>query len=175
MGMVTATLTIEGKPRKVLMQAPTNGFFYVIDRETGKLISAEKIGKATWADHIDLETGRPVELPGIRYEHGPVVLWPWTAGVHNWQAMSYSPQSGLVYVPTMQLGFRFTPAPETFLGVIATPELTDDPRDGKGALVAWDPVEQKERWRVAAALDVERRRAVDGGRAWCSRATTRAG
>ena len=77
-----------------------------------------------------------------------MVLWPWTAGVHNWQAMSYSPQSGLVYVPTMQLGFRFTPAPETFLGVIATPEMTDDPQDGKGALVAWDPVAQKVRWRV---------------------------
>ena len=147
-GMVTATLTIEGHPRKVLMQAPTNGFFYVLDRETGKLISAEKIGKASWADHIDLETGRPVELPGIRYENGPVVIWPWTAGVHNWQAMSYSPQSGLVYVPTMQLGFRFTPAPDTFLGVIATPEFTDDPRDGKGALIAWDPVGQVPRWRV---------------------------
>ena len=147
-GMVTATLNIDGAPRKVLMQAPTNGFFYVLDRETGRLISAEKIGKVTWADHIDLATGRPVELPGIRYENGPVVLWPWTAGVHNWQAMSYSPQTGLVYVPTMQLGFRFTPAPETFLGVIATPAMTDDPQDGKGALVAWDPVAQKERWRV---------------------------
>ena len=145
-GMVTATLIIDGRLRKVLMQAPTNGFFYVLDRETGKLISAEKIGKATWADHIDLTTGRPVELPGIRYEHGPVVIWPWTAGVHNWQAMSYNPQTGLVYVPTMQLDFRFTPAPDTFLGVIATPEFTDDPHDGKGALVAWDPVAQKVRW-----------------------------
>ncbi len=148
MGMVTATLTIDGRARKVLMQAPTNGFFYVLDRETGKLISAEKIGKATWADSIDIETGRPVELPGIRYENGPVVLWPWTAGVHNWQAMSFNPKTGLVYVPTMQLGFRFTPAPETFLGVVATPEFTDDPRDGKGALVAWDPVAQKPRWTI---------------------------
>jgi quinohemoprotein ethanol dehydrogenase len=148
MGMVTATLTIDGRPRKVLMQAPTNGFFYVLDRETGKLISAEKIGKATWASHIDLETGRPVEAPNIRYEKGPVVLWPWTAGVHNWQAMSYSPRTGLVYVPTMQLGFRFTPAPETFLGVIATPEFSGDPKDGKGTLVAWDPVAQKPRWSV---------------------------
>ena len=145
-GMVTATLAIDGKPRKVLMQAPTNGFFYVLDRETGKLISAEKIGKATWADHIDLATGRPVEAPGIRYDHGPVVMWPWTAGVHNWQAMSFNPQTGLVYVPTMQLGFRFTPAPDTFSGVIATPEFTNDPHDGKGALVAWDPVAQKPRW-----------------------------
>ena len=147
-GMVTATLTIEGQSRKVLMQAPTNGFFYVLDRETGKLISAEKFSKATWADHIDLATGRPVELPGIRYENGPVTLWPWTAGAHNWQAMAFNPQTGLVYIPTMQLGFRFTPAPETYLGVVATPHLTDDPLDGKGALVAWDPVAQRPRWRV---------------------------
>ncbi len=147
-GMITATLTIDGHARKVLMQAPTNGFFYVLDRETGKLISAEKYSKATWADHIDAETGRPVELPGIRYENGPVTIWPWTGGAHNWQAMAFNPETGLVYIPTMQLGFDFTPSPESFQGVVATPHRTDDPRDGKGALVAWDPVAQKERWRV---------------------------
>jgi quinohemoprotein ethanol dehydrogenase len=147
-GIVTATLTIDGKPRKVLLHAPTNGFFYVIDRETGKVISAEKTGKVTWADHIDLATGRPVEAPNIRYEKGETVIWPWTAGAHNWQAMSYSPRTGLVYLPYMQLGFRFTKAPETFSGVIATPVKTDDPHDGKGALIAWDPVAQKPRWTV---------------------------
>jgi len=130
----------------VLMQAPTNGFFYVIDRETGKLISAEKYGKVTWADHIDMTTGRPVEYPGIRYENGSVVLYPWTAGTHNWQAMSYSPKTGLVYIPYLQLGFRFTKNPNVYSGVVATPEFTDDPHDGKGALIAWDPVAQKQRW-----------------------------
>ena len=105
--MITATLTIDGKPRKVLMQAPTNGFFYVLDRETGKLISAEKIGKVTWAERIDLKTGRPVEAPNIRYETGdPIMLCPGTIGAHNWQAMSYSPQTGLVYIPYMQIGMR---------------------------------------------------------------------
>ena len=146
MGMVTATLQIDGKPRKVLMQAPTNGFFYVIDRETGKLISAEKYGKVTWANHIDIDSGRPVEYPGIRYESGSVVLYPWTAGTHNWQAMSYSPQTGLVYIPYMQLGFRFTRNASAYAGVVATPEFTEDPQDGKGALIAWDPVAQKQRW-----------------------------
>jgi quinohemoprotein ethanol dehydrogenase len=144
--MVTATLAIDGKPRKVLMQAPSNGFFYVLDRETGKLISAEKYGKVTWADHIDIESGRPVEYPGIRYENGSVVLYPWTAGTHNWQAMSYSPQTGLVYIPYMQLGFRFTKDANAYAGVVATPEFTQDPHDGKGALIAWDPVAQKQRW-----------------------------
>jgi len=147
-GMITTTLAIDGKPRKVLMQAPTNGFFYVIDRVTGKLISAEKFGKATWAERIDLVTGRPVEAPGIRYESGSVVIWPWTGGAHNWHAMSFNPGTGLVYIPYMQLGFRFTKAPDSFLGVVATPEPSDDPHEGKGALIAWDPVAQKPRWTV---------------------------
>ena len=84
----------QGRMRKVLMQAPTNGFFYVIDRETSKLISAEKIGKVTWAERINLKTGRPVEAPGIRYPDGPATIWPSTYGAHNWQAMSYNPNTG---------------------------------------------------------------------------------
>ena len=84
MDMVLATLEIDGKPRKVLLHAPKNGFFYVLDRENGKLISAEKIGKVTWAERVDLKTGRPVEVPGARYEHGGVLLWPSPSGVHNW-------------------------------------------------------------------------------------------
>lgn len=145
-GMITATLTIDGRPRKVLMQAPTNGFFYVLDRETGRAISAEKLGKVTWADRIDMATGRPVEMPNIRYETGSSLIWPSTLGAHNWQAMSFSPRTGLVYVPYMHLGMRFTRAPETFQGVIARPEFSGDGKDGKGALIAWDPVAQKPRW-----------------------------
>jgi quinohemoprotein ethanol dehydrogenase len=147
--MIATTLRIDGKPRKVLMQAPTNGFFYVLDRETGKLVNEpRKTGKVTWADRIDMKTGRPVEAANIRYENGSSVIWPWTAGTHNWMAMSYNPGTGLVYIPYMQAGFRFTRAPETFSGVIATPEKSDDPHDGKGALLAWDPVAQKPRWMV---------------------------
>src|SRR3546814_8969493 len=86
------------------MQAPTNGFFYVLDRETGELISAEKIGKVTWADHIDLKTGRPVEAPNLRYETGEVTIFPGSLGAHNFQPMSYSPRTGLVYIPYQQLG-----------------------------------------------------------------------
>jgi len=147
-GIVTATLTIDGKPRKVLMQAPTNGFFYVIDRETGKLISAEKLGKVTWADHIDLKTGRPVEAPNIRYETGETVMWPSPAGAHNWQAMSYNPETGLVYIPYMEMGATFRKAPGTFLGVAIGPVMTDDPHEGRGALIAWDPIRQKASWTV---------------------------
>jgi quinohemoprotein ethanol dehydrogenase len=158
--MITADLTIDGKVRKVLMQSPTNGFFYVIDRTTGKLISAEKTGKVTWADHIDLSTGRPVEADNIRYQKGPTEIWPSPWGTHNWQGMSFSPQSGLVYIPYMQLGARFTddgmPAPASpeaavkFSGVYLQ-LLVRDPDDNTGALLAWDPVTQQPRWRVPRA------------------------
>ena len=150
--MTLATLTIEGVSRPVLMQAPKNGFFYVLDRRTGKVISAEKLGKVTWADHIDLATGRPVENPGIRYETGPSIIYPFNSGLHSWMRMAYSPATGLVYVPTMQMATRFRrgePEDKDFnvLGLnIAS--VGADPGDGKGALVAWDPKAQKARWRA---------------------------
>ena len=162
--IILADLTIDERRRKVLMQAPTNGFFYVIDRYTGKLISAEKIGKVTWADHIDLKTGRPVELPNIRGEHGSSIIYPDTFGAHNWQAMSYSPMTGMVYIPYMQLGMKYGPAPSTPEAVdvttdprkiilrmgVAAESIRDeaDPMDERGSLLAWDPVAQKARWRV---------------------------
>jgi quinohemoprotein ethanol dehydrogenase len=155
--MILAELKIAGSKRKVLMQAPTNGFFYVLDRETGKLISAEKIGKVTWADRIDIESGRPVERPNIRYEKGPVDIYPSPLGAHSWQAMAYDPKAGLVYIPYMQLGARITdekyPRQETgeppvHFGGVYIDILHDSPEDGRGALIAWDPVEQQARWRV---------------------------
>ena len=90
------------------MQAPKNGFYYVIDRRTGKLISAEKLGKVTWAERIDLVTGRPVERAGIRYEHGASIIWPGNLGLHNWPPMSFSPKMGLTYLPTVESGGRMT-------------------------------------------------------------------
>jgi quinohemoprotein ethanol dehydrogenase len=156
--MVTAELTIEGRRRKVLMQAPTNGFFYVIDRTTGRLISTGKLGKITWADHIDLKTGRPVEAPNIRYETGSVDMWPGPYGAHNWQGMSFDPRSGLVYIPYMQLGARFTDErtpiandqddPAFHFAGVYIQMLLNDSDDGKGALLAWDPVAQQPRWRI---------------------------
>ena len=145
--IIAATLTLDGKPRKVLMSAPTNGFFYVIDRTDGKLISAGKMGKVTWADHIDIATGRPVEARNIRYETGVSTLWPGPNGAHNWQDMSYNPKSGLVYVPYMQLGMKFIKKPDV-LGGLAMEPVMQDPEDGKGALIAYDPVTQSVKWKV---------------------------
>ncbi|HEX7871603.1 MAG TPA: PQQ-dependent dehydrogenase, methanol/ethanol family [Sphingobium sp.] len=151
--MISATIPIDGKPRKVLMQQPTNGFFYVLDRETGKLISAEKVGKVTWASHIDMASGRPVEAPNVHYQDGPVDIYPSTLGSHNWQAMSYSPKTGLVYIPYMQVGARYAKATTGALASITGASasfITDkkDKEDLTGALVAWDPVAQKARWRM---------------------------
>jgi quinohemoprotein ethanol dehydrogenase len=150
--MTLAELTIGGRPRDVVMQAPKNGFFYVLDRRTGKLISAEKIGKVTWADHIDLATGRPVEAKGIRYETGETTLWPNPTGAHNWQAMSFDPKTGLVYIPYMQNGVHYyqgEPRPgDVMVGGLSIGSARTDPEDGKGALLAWDPVAQARRWKV---------------------------
>jgi quinohemoprotein ethanol dehydrogenase len=151
--MIMTTLSIDGEPLKVLMQASSNGFYYVLDRETGKLLSAEKIGKVTWAERIDLETGRPVEAEGVRYESGEAEVWPSGIGAHNWHAMSFSPKTGLAYIPYMQIGSRFfkdkdVPGETRLYNLTIQQFISDDPQDGKGALLAWDPVEQKPRWRV---------------------------
>ena len=150
--MIAATLSLDGKPRKVLMHAPTNGFFYVLDRERGKVISAGKTTVITWARGIDLATGRPIEEPNIRYETGATKIWPGPIGGHNWQAMSYSPGSGLVYIPVLQIGAHFYRGVQTenafdLFGLMLEP-IIEKPGDGKGKLVAWDPVAQKEAWSV---------------------------
>jgi PQQ-dependent dehydrogenase (methanol/ethanol family) len=103
--MMLAELQIDGKPRKVLMQAPKNGFFYVLDRTTGELLSAEPYVAVTWASHVDMATGRPVEREGARYyETGiPSFQLPFAFGAHDWPPMSYSPRTGLVYIPAMEV------------------------------------------------------------------------
>lgn len=146
-----ADLTIEGRPRRVLMQAPKNGFLYVIDRTNGRFISAGKIVKVTWADHIDPETGRPVEAANIRFEKGDVVIWPNPTGGHNWQSQAFSPRTGLIYIPAMHNGVRYSKdriERGVFVNAMWIGSEKADERDGKGSLVAWDPVAQKEVWRV---------------------------
>ena len=159
MDIAMATLTIAGRPRKVLMQAPKNGFFYVLDRLTGKLISAANIGKVSWASGIDLKTGRPVENPGIRYENGPVLAWPGTYGTHNWQPMSFSPNTGLVYIPTIHQADVYsaegvkpagwTPVNHAWNTAMGANGTVTAPVDSfSSTLQAWDPVTQKARWSV---------------------------
>ncbi len=148
--IILAKLLIDGRYHRVLMQSPTNGFFYVIDRDTGKLLSAEKTGKVTWAERIDMATGRPVEAPNIRYENGPVTFWPSPFGTHNWQPMAFSPRTGLVYIPTIKLAARYARSQNSLFegGGTEFTLLKIDPDDATGALLAWDPVARKPRWSV---------------------------
>jgi quinohemoprotein ethanol dehydrogenase len=160
MDMPLATLTIKGKSRKVIMQAPKNGFFYVLDRVTGELISAEPYVKVSWAAKIDLNTGRPLELPGARYENGSeFTLWPSPAGGHNWQPMSFSPQTGLAYIPTLEMPATYQDRGVDLAGWQRRPGSSGDNAVNLGFaagltdqseafLQAWDPVTQRRVWKA---------------------------
>ena len=167
--IILADLEIGGKMRKVLMQAPKNGFFYILDRATGELLSADPIAKTTWASHIDLKTGRPVENPDARYYRTgkTTILYPSSGGAHNWQPMSYSPQTGLVYLPVMEMGIPLSQggSPTPVPGVYNTgtdmqggtawnaEQLKSIRQDTKGFLMAWDPVRRKVAWKRELAAN----------------------
>jgi alcohol dehydrogenase (cytochrome c) len=107
--LINATITVEGQPRKVIMQLNRNGFMYVIDRTNGKLISAKPFEKVSWATHVDLTTGRPVETAqgkdvraGKAIEH-----WPSARGAKNWPHAAFNPDTGLLYANTMHVGMMY--------------------------------------------------------------------
>ncbi len=165
--IILADLTIEGQPRKVLMQAPKNGFFYVLDRTNGKLLSAKPYITMNWSSGVGPD-GRPQVNPEAYYfKTGK----PWTAlpgpyGGHNWQPMSFSRKTGLVYIPAHEQLFTYMhdpawkPSPIGYnLGLIGQASaMPQDPAvkgqvlgATKGFLKAWDPVAQKEVWSVDLA------------------------
>ena len=163
--MILADLTIDGQPRKVVMQAPKNGFFYVIDRTNGKLISAKPFAQVTWATGIDLNTGRPIENPASRYDQTgkPFSGSPSPHGAHSWMPMSFDPKTGLVYIPVQEVGFTYAPDKAFVskpLGInvgldMAAVSMPQDPRIKSAAMAginghiaAWDPVTNKEVWRI---------------------------
>ena len=165
--MILADLVIDGEERPVIMQAPKNGFFYVLDRRTGEFLAAEPYATVTWASHVDPETGRPVVTEGARYENKPTGLQlPGPIGGHNWHPMSYHPEHGLVYIPRQDVGWVYA-TDEAFehrpgywnTGTDSRPAaLPDDPATKKavlktvrGTIVAWDPVAMAPRWEVEHA------------------------
>ncbi len=161
--MILADLTIDGQVRKVIMQAPKNGFFYVLDRATGAFISARNFVPVTWAKGIDPKTGRPIENEAARYRLKPALVSPSPLGAHNWQPMAYSPKTGLVYIPAMELASLYKTA-DPFIEYpgryntgtdMLIASLPDDEAQRKavrpmmkGRLAAWDPAAQKEVWSV---------------------------
>ncbi len=157
MDMELATVPIHGEPTPVLLQAPKNGFFYVINRKTGKLLSAEKFGHVNWASRVDMRTGRPVENAAARFSKEPYLVFPGPGGVHNIQAMSYDPLTALVYIPRRDLGLvyssvgidagKWRPAGGMVTNTgLAPPPATLVVPPGHSDLVAWDPLKQKAVW-----------------------------
>ena len=170
--MILADLVIRNRTRKVLMQAPKNGFFYVLDRETGELISADKYTPVTWASHVDLESGRPVETANADHSSQTQTTSPAALGGHNWQPMAFNQTIGLVYIPVIeavqpfgtQEHFTYQPGSQWNLGQ-AEPVGKAGGLSGvpapiieaifkklmRGRLIAWDPVLQEEKWRIEHA------------------------
>jgi quinohemoprotein ethanol dehydrogenase len=165
--LMLADLTINGRPRKVIMQANKNAFYYVLDRLTGQFISAGPFSKVTWAKGIDQRTGRPMVNPEAYYGTEPIQISPGGGGAHNWSPMSFNPQAGLVYIPTSTNNSftyaaepSFNPQPGRMTGTVRPapaptlpppPAIGPEPLEGpggRGALVAWDPVAQQMRWRT---------------------------
>src|SRR5580698_6648005 len=153
-------LTIKGRPRKVITQASKNGFFWVLDRVTGEFISGAPYVKTTWALGLDAK-GRPIVNPAAYYDTAPIALFPTGGGAHNWSPMSYSPLTGWVYIPVFLQPFTYAALDEVkpnsngYTRGSVDPKLIDSPAIGpptaegmRGALQAWDPVDQKLMWRI---------------------------
>jgi quinohemoprotein ethanol dehydrogenase len=165
--IVLADLTIDGARRRVVMQAPKNGFFYVLDAKTGELISAKNFTDVNWATGIDMKTGRPIENPEARYNKTGKLYRALQNpnGAHTWHSMSYSPLTGLVYIPIHSSNFVFGNDAAFKAKTLATntgadfsgnaPANAEEAKkavdSAQGRLIAWDPVAQKEAWRVERA------------------------
>ncbi len=157
-------LGIDGAPRRVVMQAPKNGFFYILDAKTGELLSADAFTTLTWATGID-EDGRPIEVPAARNLEEDYAVLPGPTGAHNWHPMSYSSETGLVYIPTNTWPLLYSrpnpdEAPTPSIWNIGYREDAGWPQSfpagaveglremGGGALMAWDPLAGEPKWIV---------------------------
>lgn len=162
--IMLATLNIGGQERRVAMQAPKNGFFYVIDRNDCSLISAAPIVTQTWTRGMDMATGRPIENPDARYAAGTAIVAPSAFGAHNWHPMAMSPETGLVYIPAQEIpldytndaAFVYRPGRWNTGTVHAALPPQEAARRAvrnsvRGFLLAWDPINQREVWRAPQA------------------------
>ncbi|HTC36500.1 MAG TPA: PQQ-dependent dehydrogenase, methanol/ethanol family [Bryobacteraceae bacterium] len=161
--LMLVDLTINGRPRKVLMQAAKDGIFYVIDRITGKFISGQPYVQVNWMHGFD-ETGRPMMNKDAFYDKEPITIYPTAGGAHNWSPMAFNPTTGLVYIPTTYgnwtyaTGDKVVPHPYGDTGLaeaFLSPRPNSMPIIGpgplgneRGVLQAWDPVNQKLVWRT---------------------------
>ncbi|SFO64666.1 quinohemoprotein ethanol dehydrogenase [Variovorax sp. PDC80] len=159
--MILANIKVDGKQRKVVLHAPKNGFFFVIDRTNGKFISAKNFVEVNWATGFD-KNGRPIEIAAARQNEKPGDSIPGPFGAHNWHPMSFNPQTGLAYLPAQHVPLNLMDdkdwkfdqnapgRPHAALGWNTGKFANVEPPTSKpfGRLVAWDPVKQKEAWGV---------------------------
>jgi len=155
--MILTDLNIDGKQRQVIMQAPKNGFFYVLDRATGELLSAAAIAPTSWASHVDMQTGRPVFIKENLYSETAKLITPGPSGAHNWQSMSFDPETGLVYIPWQETSYVYSMTPDfkplrKQWNIGNNPHAVSPPGAAdavsRGALLAWNPVTQRQAWKV---------------------------
>ena len=165
--MTLAEMEVDGKQRKVIMQAPKNGFFYVLDREDGELLRAHPYVKTTWATHVDMETGRPVENPETDFSEEAKWVLPGPLGGHDWQAMAFDEAKGIVYMPAQDFPFIYSLNAEfketgyfkrnpgtTNLGIdvenssILAEKMAAEAPEAKGYLKAFNPLTGEELWSV---------------------------
>ena len=163
--LIIATLPLgeDGADRRVVMQAPKNGFFYVIDAATGEFIAGNNYVPMNWATGLD-ENGRPIEVPEARYAEIPYLQTPGPLGGHNWHPMAFNPDVGLAYIPAQEIPQAYGTDPrfqddstkwntgaDFAAGVpqVIPSEVFKFLRSGlKGRLIAWDPVANEARWTV---------------------------
>ena len=151
--LVLVDAPVDGRMTPLAVKADRNGFFYVLNRKTGQLVSAEPFVLVNWAKGIDKATGRPVEVPEKRPRTN---VWakdvcPNLFGGKNWEPMSYSPQTGLVYIPTFNLCMDIVNRtqefkPGTFYLASEFDLAKAGPGDYMSELVAWDPIKQQKVW-----------------------------
>lgn len=159
--MTLANLTIDGKERRVLMQPCKNGFFYMLDAASGELLRAQPFTEVNWADGVDMKTGRPIEVKQARYSEGkPFNGLPGAQGAHGWHSNAFSPETGLMYIPTQHAYFPWVEDPSYKpsdvgynLGIDFTAQFTyyrQNPQAKQGFvgfLQAWDPINGTTVWK----------------------------
>ena len=134
--LILADVDLAGKRRQVIMQAPKNGFYYVLDRGTGELLSAQNFAYVNWARGVDPKTGRPTPDPRADYDHGPALVFPSESGAHSWQPMAFDPSRGVTYIPVMEAGNVLLETSDRKAGLVdgqfTTPAFLTELWDPKG-------------------------------------------
>ena len=159
MDIVQVDLKVKERTIKALMHAPKNGFFYVLNRSNGRLLSAKPFAKVTWATKVDMKTGKPLEVKGSRYESGEVTMWPGPLGAHNWQPMSWNLEHQLMYFTVHDIAGTYNDTKIRKADFQATGHkfevgvaygADDVPEDSSiNGIIAWDPLTQQPKWQVA--------------------------